>query len=725
MKDKQEKNSYENNAQWIDNKYARFYNTQHYDDWDPRFFEKYDLKKLIESWEKLDPDVVVGTARTHVGKWFCDVGWGGMHKGLKGADQLKALSQYARSKGKPIIAYFSVVYDKAIYDEHPDWRQINADGSPISKSLERGWWHTGAVVVCPNSPYKDYLISMIKQLLKTQDIDGIWFDMIWFLEKPCYCASCRQLFKSKYGAEPPTTIDWDDPLFRKFIKFRINSNYLFVREICEAVKKVNPKLSTSAQFIMFKTGDNMTGQTLAVGAVPDYLYSDVYFENGYLQMSVVCKALAAVSRHKYEIGLMTRPGSHNDTPNMMPLDQIRSSAFTAIANGGTLSFFDIMWSDGTVQEVMWDRIKKVSDEVRTRVPWLGGKSIKSVGVFYSEKTRIWYGRSDRRGRYDVNVFGACRALIEEHIPFNILTSLDKESLEGYQAIFLPNAVCMSSEEIEAVRSFVKNGGGLVCTEKTSLWDENGEPCDEYGLNDVLGVSHVSDTAAYPRVYSRYDISRSPAKRLPSDGLITNWGPVQKINIKSAETLAKIVYPYTKPTAEKIVNIMANPPAIETDWPACTYNEYGQGKVVYFPGAIDKDYLTLSFPELKWLIGDAVKMVSKTPLQVELKAPISVEITAFEKVEEGAQLIVHLVNYQPEIGKNYIERDTQTNKFESRHLVQEILPVYDLELKVRNSKKVKKITLQPEGKELSFKQTNEEILVKISRLDCHSMVVIDF
>lgn len=721
MKDKQEKKSYENNAQWINEYYARFYNSQHYDDWDPRFFEKYDLKKLIENWEKLDPDVVVGTARTHVGKWFCDVGWGGMHKGLKGADQLEALSKYARLKSKPVIAYFSTIYDKALYDEHPEWRQVNADGSSISKEFhEQAWYYTSAMVVCPNSPYKEYLISMIKKLIETHDIDGIYFDMMWFLEKPCYCDSCRHLFKSKYGTEPPIKIDWDDPLFRKFVKFRMDSNYLFVREICEAVKKEDPKLAICAQYYLLKSRENISGQTLAIGKVPDYLYSDVYFEDGYLMLSVVCKALSTLSRHKYEIGLMPRPGSHNDTPHMMTLDHIRSQAFTVIANGGTLGFFDIMWSDGTIQEAMWDRIKKVSDEVRARVPWLDGKPIKSVGIFYSEKTRIWYGRSDRRNRYDTNLFGVCRALMEEHVPFNILTSLDNKSLEGYQVIILPNAVCMSSEEMEAVRSFVKNGGGLICTGQTSLWDADGEPCNEYGLADVMGISYVGDTAVYSRVFSKYDISRSPATRLPSDGFITNWGPVQKVDLKGADALAKIFFPYAEPTAEKIVNIMANPPAIETNWPSCTYNKYGQGKMIYFAGNIDKDYLQLSFPELKWLIGDAVKKVSKKPLKLELKAPMSVEITAFEK-EEGTLLIVHLVNYQPEISKYYTERGA----YQSRHLIQEILPVYDLELKIRDSKKARKVTLQPVGKECFFKQINEEIQVKIPRLDCHTMIVIDF
>lgn len=701
-----------NNAERINNHYARVYISQHYEDWDPRILEKYDISKLIQVLERVDPDVFYGTVRTHNGKWFCNVGMGSLHQGLKGIDQLDALIKHFRKKGKPILGYFSTIYDKELYDEHPEWRQVDADGMPVAE--ERG---TFGKVLCPNSPYREYLTAMVKRLIENYDIDGIYFDMVFFEENPCYCENCSRLFWSIYDAEIPREQNWDDPLFRKFIQFRNDSNYSFVGDICDTVKKVDPKLSTCIQYVMLK-GRSISGQTLAVGSVPDYLYTDIYFRQGYLPMSVCTKLTASISRYRPEIGIMTRPGSHNDTPNMKTLDHIRSEAFTAIANGGAVMFFDIMWPDGTLQDAMWDRIGQVVGEIKARETWLGGKPIKSVGVFYSEKTRIWYGRSDRKNRYEANFFGVCRALIEEHVPCNIITKLDKKILSDYQALVLPNTVCMSKQEVDAVRDFVSEGGGLVCTEKTSLWNENGEVLDDFQLNDVLGVSYVGDTALYSRVYSKFDKNQKLAERLPSDGFITSWGPVQKVNLRGAIQMANIVYPYTEPTADKFVNIMANPPAVPSDWPACTYNEFGNGKVIYFTGAIDKDYLKLSFPELKWLIADAVRAVSKEPLMVELRGPMSVEVTAFER-NNASQLVIHLVNYQAEIGK-YLT----TESFESRHQVQEILPVFNLELIVRTGKEIRGVSIQPENSVPHYERDNGSIKVTIPRLDYHSMVIID-
>ncbi len=97
--------------------------------------------------------------------------------------------------------------------------------------------------------------------------------------------------------------------------------------------------------------------------------------------------------------------------------------------------------------------------------------------------------------------------------------------------------------------------------------------------------------------------------------------------------------------------------------------------------------------------------------------MSVELVAYER-EGGKQLVAHLVNFQPENGKDIIEGDVA-----SRHQIQEILPVYDLELTVR-MEDVKKVTQQPEGQELGFARSGSAVKVKIPRLACHSMIVLE-
>jgi hypothetical protein len=109
-------------------------------------------------------------------------------------------------------------------------------------------------------------------------------------------------------------------------------------------------------------------------------------------------------------------------------------------------------------------------------------------------------------------------------------------------------------------------------------------------------------------------------------------------------------------------------------------------------------------------------VSKEALKIELDGPSCVELSAYTK---DKNLIVHLTNFQPEIGKTIITSKGE----ETRHLIEEILPVYDLKLKIMG-KMPKSATLQPNNTSLEVKSMDGGYTVTIPKLECHAMVVID-
>ena len=59
------------------------------------------------------------------------------------------------------------------------------------------------------------------------------------------------------------------------------------------------------------------------------------------------------------------------------------------------------------------------------------------------------------------------------------------------------------------------------------------------------------------------------------------------------------------------------------------------------------------------------------------------------------------------------------------IIEDILPIYDIKVDIEVPEKVKKVYFAPEMKNLDFEYTEGRISYKIEKLECHSMVVIEY
>src|SRR5207249_2928491 len=134
------------------------------------------------------------------------------------------------------------------------------------------------------------------------------------------------------------------------------------------------------------------------------------------------------------------------------------------------------------------------DAVRRRKPWLTHKSPEPwAALVMSDNTRNFYGRSAGRveERYLASVFGTFRAAVEEHLPVTVINdwNLNPTELFRYRLLILPNTACLDDAQAAAVEQFVRNGGGLVASLDTSLFDEYGDARKGFALGPVLGVEY--------------------------------------------------------------------------------------------------------------------------------------------------------------------------------------------------------------------------------------------
>src|SRR6516225_8166251 len=189
-----------NPNKWYSHAYRRAVNDMHIPDWDEKFLSQVDVDQYVSMLVKARAQSVVAYAMSHVGLFNYPTKVGRQHQGLKGRNLLKEIIDSCHSHQIAVVVYNSLIFDRWAADNHPDWRLRTHDGSVHGKGGRHG-------LLCPNSPYREYVRAWIEEECTHFEFDGIRFDMT-FWPGVCYCKHCRERFAREVGGEIPTTINW-------------------------------------------------------------------------------------------------------------------------------------------------------------------------------------------------------------------------------------------------------------------------------------------------------------------------------------------------------------------------------------------------------------------------------------------------------------------------------------------------------------------------------------
>ena len=131
----------------------------------------------------------------------------------------------AHKRGIKVLAYYNVHWIHVDFGrEHPEWLQVDSKGRIIDDLYGSG------NAPCVNSPsWRRFSLQGIRDLA-SYDIDGIFLDGPIFTPEACYCESCQEKFRQRYGLELPRKKNWKDPAWRKFIEFRYDSIAEYLRD---------------------------------------------------------------------------------------------------------------------------------------------------------------------------------------------------------------------------------------------------------------------------------------------------------------------------------------------------------------------------------------------------------------------------------------------------------------------------------------------------------------
>lgn len=689
---------------WFQRSYRRNLVDIHISDWDERFLSKFDPKEYVDMMALAGVTGVMMYSSSCIGHCNYPTKVGHMHRGLKGRDILGEVINLCHQRGLDVIMYYLVVDTKCGYEDPPDWRMIDAEGKETDEGSRYG-------CRCINSPYRDFALAQIEELCRNYEFEGIFIDMILWPVRPetgigvCYCPYCRKRYAKEVGGEPPKIINWQDPKWVRFQRKREEWLEEFVCLVTSTIKKLKPEASVELNSSVYPSCGWLPGVTERLARHNDYLGGDFY--GGHTEQSFVCKLFYNLTENMPFEFMTSRCSNLRDHTTMKSKELLKAQVYSALANNGAFLFIDAIDPVGTLSKDVYKELGEVFGETKGYEKYLGGKLCQDFAVYFSFESKISFednGKKVTEASLSTPRGPICatKSLLNEHIPFGVITKKNLKDLSSYQVIILPNLLMIDEEEVKALKKFVNSGGNLYASKYTSLLTKDGEKKSDFLLSDLFGVSYVGETKEEATYISPTKEGKDIFLPYSAEYPLTIFGSQVKVKAKKgAKVLATVTLPYTDPKdVHRFASIHSNPPGISTDYPSVVLNEYGKGKVLY----VAADLEAAKQEPHRLVFTNLIKMFSSKPLSFETDAPKSVEITLFHQ-EEKKRYLVNLLNFQAELPN---------------------IPVEGIKLRIRLDKKEpKKLINLPEEKELAYESKKGYVEFISPRLETFLMLALDY
>ncbi|MFO0914843.1 MAG: alpha-amylase family protein [Pirellulales bacterium] len=657
-----------------------------------------------------------------------------------------------RKLGVRILGVYPPTLQGEVYAEHPDWRRIAENTTTIPQVDLEKYPHGG--MLCLLGPYGDFMIEVLAEIAERYPVDAFSFDGLHYAGV-CYCQHCRENYRRETGQEIPA-VNMDDPAFRRYQHWADRRMEDCIRRMQERLKGINPQLA----LITWTTNAGRFGHwldiprnmparmNLLLDAPDQEFWLDETNRGNSIAPALSNAYIWACTNHRVAFSepyLMSHGNPYGK--DSFPGHEVQRRVLMTITHGAAPSLAVIQ--PGPLQQGAYDALR----EIQRRREWMFHKRPEPWGaLLMSDNTRVFYGRQAGQveDRYLSHVLGAFRCVLEEHLPVTVCCdwNLTPQELAPYKVLVLPNAASLDKHQLEAIREYVRAGGGLVATLDTSLCNEFGDPRSDLALRDLFGVSSA-ESASEPAGgddVNRQSLDENFARQLPADYWEKRKNAfLLQLNADSPLRSAKLdalvgQEPVTfKGPANKVVAVASdsspggtvqatfrphNEPSAE--WgPAIVTQQYGQGRVVYFAAGLDHGLYSYAYPYQRLLLGNAVRWAASAPPPVEITAPLCVQATLFRQqlpTEAGdkqpqTRWLVHLFNNVNTTAFHASARDDVP-------LREETLPILDIELKV-SGLPIRRATQQPEGRDLPLQPLDNGLWqITVPRLDVHSVIVLE-
>ncbi|MBQ2955545.1 MAG: alpha-L-fucosidase [Clostridia bacterium] len=654
---------------WYQDRYRRHLCDMHIEDWSEKFLSEFSPEEYVENLKRAKINNAMLYYQSHVGLCYFPTKVGVVHKAFIGREHLmRDLVDLCHKNDIRVTGYYSLNYNTAEHDRHPEWRMITQSGISRRCSGERDDHEPSFASLkarrygfcCPNNmEYRAFVFEQIDEMMDYFDSDALFFDMP-FWPHTCCCEKCRARWAKEVGGEMPVSPAPDTKEYALLTERKYAWMGEWVTAVTAHVKAKNPDMPVEHNYAsgISSTSDNGCGEEVCLAS--DYAGGDLY--GGAAEHSFTCKFYRNATRNQPFEYMFSRckPALRVHTLTKSAVEMKNAVAITAAHHGATL-VIDAIDPVGTMDRRVYDRIGDMFDYQAPYEPYFRGDMIEDVGIYYGIRSKTsFYGDA-----YNGKSCSVCAAgtLARNHIPFGVTGSY--HDVMRYPVLIAPMLSQMEEKDNDRLISYVEKGGTLYIS-----GGGNRALVETLTGGRLTGVTpsdkiYLAPTEAWQEHFGWFN----PKYPLPFEGL----APVIE-GIDAENVAATLTLPYTNGADAAYASIHSDPPGIPTGIPMIVVRKYGKGTVIWSAAPIEG----VAYAEYREIFLKLLMTVSGiNEFSMESDAPADVEMTLFR---DGREFLVNAVTVCGE------DAPTMRNGFSVR---------------VRTSEKPERVELLPDRTTVEF------------------------
>lgn len=638
--------------------------------------EKFDAKEFQEALRIGHVDSITLFSKCHHGWAYHPSETNEIHPGLK-FDLLGEQIKAAHEIGVKTPVYLSAGLDEKYARTHRDQVVRNKDESTtwVPDFMSPGYHR-----ICVNTPYLDYLLAQIKEVVEKYDVDGIFLDIAGV--QPCYCQYCVNQLISE-GKNP------DDDFHVIELAERVYENYAKrVRETIDSVRKGIPVFHNGGHIRHGRRDLVFANTHLEIESLPTGGWGYDHFPvSAAYTRTLGVEYLGMTGKFHTQWGEF---GGFKH-PNALLYETSLS-----IANGAGCSIGDQLHPTGKIDMATYNLIGKAYKEVEKKESYIKDSiSLADIGVLSTEAIDNYNKSKDFSSAVSTTIgksnSGCARILLEGKYLFNYVDL--EEDFNKYKVIILPDSIIVDDFISTKLKNYTDQGGKILASGLSGTnCDGQFEldfGCEFEGMNEYI--------PSYIRPRFEIDSISGSAYVVYSQGY--------KIKEIDCEVLCDCENPYFNRTVEHFCSHQHTPNNPDDSHPVVVMGKSG----IYVGYNIFEEYAQKGSLVIKEIVCKLLdRLIENKTVETSLPAQGVIQLA-----KQKDKYILHLLYASP------VKRGT------SIEIIEDIIPIYNTSVSVRLEEKPKRIYLAPQNEDVAFKYEDGIAKMQVSVINCHQMVAIEY